>query len=452
LNRFDKFKRRYDVWNVFCSKWLIFEISTPTIKHINMKKILLLVVSLAAFGAVNAQNSSVFSAQNQLPSKKAAPSQEFSAVATTTCGLDSLSYIKFKNGSDNYGGRTLMGGYLEWGQYYPLPANSSIRVHALRFYATPKMASSVTATAKIYTANADSTPGTLLGSGSVTFSKITPTSLEDLAQIVTFSTPIDVDTNYVVTVEGASDTTFLYGTQAGNGNGEFLCLYNFQGGGFESTSTLGVGGDFDQAIEPIISYDITANFVATATPAGTGYKVSLKNTSTNLLNSVVYNYQNALTTAANKTYTWNFGDGSNSVNGTDTSHVYNTFGVYTISLFDTLRTWESFLYQRGTFCADTKTITITVGAGGVGVNEAAVKAFEMYPNPSRGALNISSSKGDKIRSVEVMGLLGNVVLSLSEVNAEGSFMLDMNGLENGAYFVKVRTAKGIQTEKIILNR
>jgi len=84
------------------------------------------------------------------------------------------------------------------------------------------------------------------------------------------------------------------------------------------------------------------------------------------------------------------------------------------------------------------------------------ESISLFPNPSTGdvALNInipSFSSAD----VTVYNALGDAVLTRKNVSFLGSnneIKLDMNSNANGMYFVKVQTADGSVTKKMIINR
>jgi len=74
----------------------------------------------------------------------------------------------------------------------------------------------------------------------------------------------------------------------------------------------------------------------------------------------------------------------------------------------------------------------------VGINEV-INLVSVYPNPVVDVLNIAQTA-----NVEVITLTGQVVATAQNVNT-----IDVSNLETGVYFVRVETAEGIQTSKII---
>ena len=83
----------------------------------------------------------------------------------------------------------------------------------------------------------------------------------------------------------------------------------------------------------------------------------------------------------------------------------------------------------------------------VGLNELALKekSITVYPNPSNGLLNISSS--NIINSIELYNNLG-VLVSKPEIMYNNQ--IDLSSLSKGFYFLKVSDGKQYHTEKVII--
>ncbi|MBQ2076754.1 MAG: T9SS type A sorting domain-containing protein, partial [Bacteroidales bacterium] len=75
-------------------------------------------------------------------------------------------------------------------------------------------------------------------------------------------------------------------------------------------------------------------------------------------------------------------------------------------------------------------------------------AMSIFPNPTSGMLNVTSN--EEIDSIEIFNSVGTTVVS-SNV-AGNSSAIDMSNLPNGMYFVRVSTANGIETVKVVLER
>ena len=80
-------------------------------------------------------------------------------------------------------------------------------------------------------------------------------------------------------------------------------------------------------------------------------------------------------------------------------------------------------------------------------NVADIDIFEsvkLYPNPVRGNLKIENL--NEATDISIYNIMGQEVQKVS--SAMGSVEIDMSGLSNGLYFVKMQNGKNIRTEKI----
>lgn len=75
------------------------------------------------------------------------------------------------------------------------------------------------------------------------------------------------------------------------------------------------------------------------------------------------------------------------------------------------------------------------------------KEINMYPNPTKGKLFISTS--DKIKSISITNIIGKEVFSKIKFNDNS---IDLNSFKNGVYFVSINTNKGEVTKKIIITK
>ena len=71
------------------------------------------------------------------------------------------------------------------------------------------------------------------------------------------------------------------------------------------------------------------------------------------------------------------------------------------------------------------------------------KDIKVYPNPANETLHV---EGTGVLQVEVFNILGQSVLSINE----GYGSIRLNGLENGVYFVRLKTTKGDKTIKLVI--
>ena len=77
------------------------------------------------------------------------------------------------------------------------------------------------------------------------------------------------------------------------------------------------------------------------------------------------------------------------------------------------------------------------------VNEMA-NLVKLYPNPTSGQLSIEA---EEMTTVSVYDLVGQCVMQVSA--KEGQVTVDMSQLHNGIYFVKVNTANGSVTQRVV---
>lgn len=84
---------------------------------------------------------------------------------------------------------------------------------------------------------------------------------------------------------------------------------------------------------------------------------------------------------------------------------------------------------------------------------AAPASISLYPNPSRGIVNIDL-KAIQSREVNVTvnNMLGNVVMESVIKNQNGNGQFDLSDFQNGIYIVKVSSPKGQFVQRIVLKK
>lgn len=85
----------------------------------------------------------------------------------------------------------------------------------------------------------------------------------------------------------------------------------------------------------------------------------------------------------------------------------------------------------------------------VGIEENAMAAVGMYPNPTSDILNLSVANGNNF-TVDVYDAIGNLVLTKA-VSDENSTYINLSSLNGGIYFVKVSNA-GVQSVKRVVKQ
>jgi hypothetical protein len=94
-------------------------------------------------------------------------------------------------------------------------------------------------------------------------------------------------------------------------------------------------------------------------------------------------------------------------------------------------------------------IKIEKVTSGVGIKSiSANNSISIFPNPTTGLLNINAVEVNS--SVDVYNVIGEKVYSNTLV--KGNNVVDLSGLANGAYFVKLNSNNQITTKKVVLTK
>jgi hypothetical protein len=94
-------------------------------------------------------------------------------------------------------------------------------------------------------------------------------------------------------------------------------------------------------------------------------------------------------------------------------------------------------------------IKIEKVTSGVGIKSiSANNSISIFPNPTTGLLNINAVEVNS--SVDVYNVIGDKVYSNTLV--KGNNVVDLSGLANGAYFVKLNSNNQITTKKVVLTK
>jgi hypothetical protein len=85
------------------------------------------------------------------------------------------------------------------------------------------------------------------------------------------------------------------------------------------------------------------------------------------------------------------------------------------------------------------------------INEIAPQPkLTLYPNPTKGAIQLAYNSNNLINNVEIFNVNGALVASWQDVNPNTT--IDLSQLENGLYFIQISTNEGTQTQKLLLQR
>lgn len=79
------------------------------------------------------------------------------------------------------------------------------------------------------------------------------------------------------------------------------------------------------------------------------------------------------------------------------------------------------------------------------VNELALQAMKLFPNPAQGVVTLESALAGSVR---VLDIAGRTVLSRAVEAGENRLAIDQ--LQRGVYLVQLSTDKGTQTERLVV--
>jgi hypothetical protein len=84
------------------------------------------------------------------------------------------------------------------------------------------------------------------------------------------------------------------------------------------------------------------------------------------------------------------------------------------------------------------------------LDDRSTMSVSVYPNPTKGLLNIRLDNEQSMVTVHVVDITGKLVNSKIITSPGNS--IDLTGCENGLYFIKVLTANKVETYKVILRK
>ncbi len=163
------------------------------------------------------------------------------------------------------------------------------------------------------------------------------------------------------------------------------------------------------ATSPIFDYTYP---IASFTVATSGNQITIDNTSKHAF-----------------TYLWDFGDGNSSIDEEPT-HSYAQANSYTIHL-------------TASYCSRSSTYQQSVTIDPLSIAEFSEQTL-MYPNPTKGLLNIKSAGTE---SIEIIDVDGKIVTQ--KAISKGIETLDLTELPSGIYFVKLTSNEGNLVKKLI---
>jgi PKD repeat protein len=136
---------------------------------------------------------------------------------------------------------------------------------------------------------------------------------------------------------------------------------------------------------------------------------------------------------------WNFGDGNTS-QLLNPSHTYTTNGTYLVGL----QAWG----PCGT-TVDNQNILVS----GIGVEEwLSENGFRMYPNPTQNLVYLEFDKcpGNEL-SIQLVDVRGRVVRQAQYPCSESAISVDLNGLSQGIYQVKISSGDRSASRRLVIH-
>ncbi|HTF04934.1 MAG TPA: T9SS type A sorting domain-containing protein [Bacteroidia bacterium] len=245
---------------------------------------------------------------------------------------------------------------------------------------------------------------------------------------------IAVTTNSVPVITASADTAICPGgtaTLTASGASTYLWSNNMTG----STITLTPATNTAYYVTGTDTNGCQASEVVVITILPTATALF----TTNVIGATVY--VNNQSTGATS-YSWNFGDSSPADNTANPSHTYAVNGTYVVTL------------TVGGACGTlTYTQTVVITEVGIQDNDLA-NTLSIYPNPNNGQFTVSFEFAEqKDVVVEMIDVSGRVISSLNQENVL-TFKQELGDgeLADGIYFVRITTADGVVTKKIVVQK
>ncbi len=311
-----------------------------------LSTILFLLVSFTpGYSQISSNESNILAHDYQLQ-KNEGNQEATSQRSAITCGPDTLQYARAKASALPAINLHLTESADKLGQFFPAP--QPVTVHGLTFYAWQPdgTGSTIDLWAKIYKAGPDSLPtGPALDSVQVAIDSSSST-INDLRYTVAFQSPITLDTPFVASLEteiSRNTSVVTNSWDSLDGRQNWFGMGHIVNQGWLHGYEVQVGNlpfDADVAIEPIVTYDLNADFSADTTCVLDTGTVNFTNNSSPILNSPVYNQLAFLDTLADGN-AWQYGDGSPSENVLNPQHTYEPGSNNRVVLTNTMLGWTT---------------------------------------------------------------------------------------------------------------
>ncbi len=319
-----------------------------------MKTCLPFLLSICSFFVLSAQVVELPVHIEHTPYQFSKQTNSFSAK-TTACGIDTVMYPTAKATAYSALNINNLTSASAGGQYFDAP--QPITISGVEFYAYSITEPSINAVVEIYSAGPNYLPtGSPLASVTVAVdSNFGGGDLAVLRKVGVFSTPVTVIGAYVVVVRNNSgDFMGLVANSYSAGDGALENLSSLFFTSWFTGTDVTIGTDSfnaDWIFHPLVSYDLTANFVQSFTCLeDPSTSVAFVNLSSAINANRMYN-QAAYLGVENFSYTWDFDNGGGPVNTFDSIVNFIGTGPYNVSLKDTIFGWTS-------QCADSKEVIL----------------------------------------------------------------------------------------------
>ena len=143
-------------------------------------------------------------------------------------------------------------------------------------------------------------------------------------------------------------------------------------------------------------------------------------------------------------YVWNFGDGSPENSDENTTHNYNTPGIYTVTLT-----------AENSCGSDTHTEVIEILPVGIFSYMENSDLFKIYPNPAANELNIAfANLNNTFCEIKLVNVSGQVIYKTNIVPATETTVLniDISELPLGNYFIQLNSKDAVFQKTITVLR
>ena len=134
-------------------------------------------------------------------------------------------------------------------------------------------------------------------------------------------------------------------------------------------------------------------------------------------------------------WNWDFGDGNGSTQQ-NPSHTYVTGGTYPVTL-------------RAINDCGFKDYVDTLKISGIGLEEDALMAVSLYPNPTEGLINLSVPASLNIETIQITDISGKAIRTMDVSESEDELHLDLRDFAEGIYMIELNTDEGSRTFRVI---